>query len=65
MKHLIHKILKEEGEKKPNIFVPHNIEGRKKEKENRDAENIEKCKRDFKELLSKPYKIPVSVGNWP
>jgi hypothetical protein len=29
MRHIIHKILKEEGEKKPNIFVPHNVEGRK------------------------------------
>jgi hypothetical protein len=58
MKHIIHKILKEEGEKK-NIFVPHNVEGRKEMKDKRDRENIEKCKQEFKELLSKSYKMKL------
>ena len=55
MKNLIRKILKEEGEKKPNIFVPHNVEGRKIEKEKRDREKIDACKKEFKELLSRSY----------
>jgi hypothetical protein len=34
MKHLIHKILKEEFENKPNIFVPHNLDKRREMKQN-------------------------------
>jgi hypothetical protein len=59
MKHIIHKILKEEGEKKPNIFVPHKVEGRKEMKEKLDKEKLEKCKQEFKELLSKSYKMKL------